>query len=421
MRLPRWLARATRRPRPDAWSDHWFNLTTTETKTGLEINENEALKYSAVWACVKVISEDLASLPLIVYRRDGDRKTRAEKHPAYRLLHDAPNPEMGAMQFRECLQSHLLLWGNAYAEIQQNLRGEPLALWPLRPDQMTVERNEANELVYVYRLTDTGEEVRFARDSILHVAGLGFNGLVGYSPITYNMESVALGLAAEEFGARFFRNDASPRIALRHPGVLKEAASERLKARWNAAYGGLSKAHRVAILEEAMDVVKIGVDAETAQLLGMREFQVNDIARIFRIPPHKIMDLRRATFTNIEHQSIDYVVDTIRPWAIRWEQAINQRVLRGAENLYVEHLMDALLRGDLKSRYDAYAVGRNWGWLSANDVRRRENMDPIEEGGDEYLKPLNMTQLGAEPELPEKKPEGALTEGKQLKLVGGKE
>ena len=401
MRIPftRWEFRARPATRPDAWDDYWFNVPSQETKTGLDMNEDTAMRYSAVWACVRVISEDLASLPLFVYRREGDAKSRRPDHPVYYLLHDSPNPEMTAMQFRECLQSHVLLWGNCYAEIQRNLRGQPIALWPLNPANMTIKRDSANELVYEYRLTDSGELRRFRKEDIFHIGGLGFNGLQGYSVISYQREAIALGVAAEEFGARFFKNDASPRIAIKHPGHLKPETAASIKKSWHEAYGGLSNAHRVAILEEAMTIEKIGISNEDAQFLESRKFQVNDIARIFRVPPHKIMDLERATFSNIEHQGISYVVDTIRPWCVRWEQAIDLRLLDQSGLFFAEHLVDGLLRGDIASRYTAYATARQWGWLSVNDIRRIENMDPIP-NGDTYLEPLNMKEAGTETPTP---------------------
>ena len=386
--------RAAKRPRPDEWDDFWYSVGGGETtKAGIDVTEDTALQLGAVWACVRVIAEDLASLPLFIYRRTGKGKERAMDHPAYRLLHDAPNPEMSAMQLREALQAHILTWGNCYIEIQRNIRGEPIALWPLRPDKMEVERSESNELQYVYSVNS--ERITFDKSDILHIAGLGFNGLIGYSPITYHRETIGLGMAANEFGSRFFGGDATPRMVLKHPGFLKPEGHKTLGERWQAAYGGSANSGKVAILEGGMDLTTVSIPNADAQYLETRKFEVAEIARIFRVPPHKIGDLERATFSNIEHQGIDYVVSTIRPWAVRWEQSINQRLLNGSEEFFAEHLMDGLLRGDLQSRYAAYAVGRLWGWLSVNDIRSLENMNPIKEG-DAYLQPLNMVEVGTE-------------------------
>lgn len=387
--------RAAKQPRPGPWEDFWYQPPSFESKTGVDINEDTALTSSAVWACVRVISETLAALPLHVYRRKGDSgKERAIDSPAYYLLHDAPNPEMTAMQFREVLQAHILLHGNAYAQIVWNMRGDPVALWPLRPDKMEPKRNANDELVYEYKM-DKGEKILFRKEEIIHVPGLGFNGLIGYSPVKYACNAIGLGLAAEEYGARFFANDAMPAIALKHPNSLSKTASDTLKKSWAEAYGGLSNKHKAAVLEEGMDVIKLGIEAEKAQLIESRKFQITDIARIYRVPPHMIMDLERATFSNIEHQGIDFVTHTIMPWAIRWEQQINLKLLGG--KFFAQHLMDGLLRGDIASRYNAYAVGIQNGWLCPNDVRGLENMNPIADGN-EYLRPMNMVPLGTEPE-----------------------
>lgn len=380
--------------RPDPWADEWYENRPITSTTGLDIDQETALMSTAIWACVRVISETLASLPLHIYRRTGEQsKERALDHPAYRLLHDAPNPEMSAMQWRECVQAHILLFGNAYSQIQRNMAGIPIAFWPLRPDRMELKRTESNELVYKYRM-DNGEPELFPKEDILHIPGLGFNGLIGYSPVQYHCNAIGLGLAAEEYGARFFQNDAVPPIVLRHPGILKEDRAKTLAERWNKAYGGLSNKGKTAVLEENMEVIKLGIEAEKAQLIESRKFQVAEICRIYRVPPHLIADLERSTNNNIEHQGIEAVTYTFLPWAIRWEQQIDLKLLGG--KFFAQHLMDGLLRGDIKSRYDAYSVGIQSGWLCPNDVRRLENMNPIKDG-DIYIRPMNMVPLGTDP------------------------
>ena len=382
-------------PWEDGW---WWGNDTYTSSTGVDVTEDNSLTYSAVYACVKVISEDLASLPLFLYRRNGNTKEKATDQDLYYLLHDAPNPEMTAMQFREALQAHLLLYGNAYAEIQKNLRGQPMALWPLNPTRMEVTRNDYDELIYEYTLTDSGQKKTFAKEDIFHVAGLGFNGLVGYSPISYHREAVGAGIAAQEWQGTNFKNGGRLQLVFTHPAP-KAPGEEGRKAfteKIRKEYGGKS-GNTIGVLWEGMTPHTISMTPEDAQFLESRKYNRTEICSIFRVPPHKIMDLERATFSNIEQQSISYVIDAIRPWAVRWEQAINQRLLQGSSRFFAEHNVEGLLRGDIASRYSAYAVARNWGWISVNEIRALENMNPISEG-DGYLQPLNMTELGKEPE-----------------------
>ena len=377
---------------PPGWVERWAGL---ETASGVPVDETRALNLTAVFACVRILAETLSSLPLILYQRQADGgRTRATAHRLYSLLHDAPNPEMSSLELRETLTGHVALWGNGYAEIEYNRGGQVTSLWPLRPDKMGMKR-EGGELIYTYQLPKPDEMGRtsrkFAPWQIFHLRGWGFNGLIGYSPISLARQAIGLGLATEEFGARFFGNGARPGGVLEHPGHLDDEAYNRLKESWDQAHQGLSNAQRIAILEEGLSYKSVGIPPEEAQFLETRKFQVSEIARIFRIPPHMLADLDRATFSNIEHQSIEFVVYTMGPWFARWEQAIGRSLLSTAERAqyFAEFLATALLRGDTVSRYQAYAQGRQNGWLSANDIRRAENMDPVE-GGDMYLVPLNM-------------------------------
>lgn len=374
----------------------WVELgLTSRVASGISVTENSALTSSAVFGCVRVLAETVASLPLIVYQRVGEGKERAPDHYLYNLLHDRPNEFMTSFEFRETLMGHLTLWGNAYTEIEYDARGRTRQLWPLRPDRMLrVEMTADGRRAYQYMLP-SGETVWLSDNNVWHLRGFGGDGLNGYSVIRLMRESIGLGLAAESFGARFFGNDARPGGILEHPGVLGEEAHKRLRESWESRHGGLSGSHRVAILEEGLQYKQIGIPPEDAQFLETRRFQVIEIARAFRVPPHMLGDLERATFSNIEHQSIDFVVHTIRPWLVRWEQSIQQRLMLAEERerFYAEFLVDGLLRGDTQTRYQAYAVGRQNGWLSANDIRELENMNPVE-GGDVYLVPLNMVPAG---------------------------
>ena len=352
----------------------------------------ESMALPSVFSCIRVLGETVAGLPLITYRetRNGGRE-RAANHPLYRVLRRQPNPEMTAFEFEELMTSHCAGWGNAYAQIILDGAGRVRELWPLRPDRMSVER-KGGELRYYY-LQQNGQEVPLAAWQVHHRRAMVMDGLTGMSPLRVAMLAVSLGMATEEFGARFFAQGARPGFLLSHPGELTDKAYERLKRVWNSET--LENAHKVRIIEEGMKVEQIGIPPEEAQFLETRRFQAQEVARLFRMPPHKIGLLENATFSNIEHQAIEFVTDTIRPWLIRNEQAMYRDLLSENEQeaIYFEYLVDGLLRGDTATRYQSYAVARQWGWLSANDIRRMENMPPID-GGDVYLQPLNMSPAG---------------------------
>lgn len=383
---------------------------TPRSATGVNVTPDSALTYSAYYACIRVISETIATLPLLLYRRKDRGKDRASELPLYGLLHDKPNPELTSVEFRETKFAHVLSWGNGYSEIEFNGAGKPTALWPLRPDCMEPYRRGGRfgELRYLYQLPN-GESVDFPAWRIHHLRGLGNDGIVGYSPVRMAMEAIALGLATEEFGARFFGNGARPGILLKHPGKLSDKAMERLEKSWKADHGGLSNAHRVKILEEGLDVTTVGVPPDEAQFLETRKFQVVEMARIFRVPPHMIGDLDRATFSNIEEQSLNFVIYTLRPWLVRDEQRLTADLLNDAERktLMIEYLVDGLLRGNIAGRYQAYQTAVTGGWMTRNEVRERENLNP-EDGLDKPLMPLNMVEVGSQP-APQPTPASAPT------------
>lgn len=358
------------------------------------VTPNNALAIAAVYACVRVLAESVASLPLKPYRRTARGKEVALTHRLYDVLHDMANPEMTSFEFREMMMTHLCLWGNHYSEIELSGRADVLALWPLQPDRVRMDRDEAGGLVYIYDSPGSGQ-VTLPAYRVFHVRGLASNGLKGVSPIGVARNTLRLAANVEQFGASFFDNNATPGGVLEHPGKLSQAAYTRLKESWEERHSGPANAGKPAILEEGIKWASTGMPMSDAQFLETRKFQVGEIARIFRVPPHLIQDLDKATFSNIEHQSLDFVIHSLRPWLVRIEQAITRCLIGPMERkqLFAEFSVDGLLRGDIKTRYDAYAVGRNWGWLSRNDVRRLENMNDIE-GGDDYLTPLNMTVLG---------------------------
>jgi HK97 family phage portal protein len=363
------------------------------TTSGKTVNERTALQTTAVYACVRILAETIASLPLHTFRYTNRGKEKALEHPLYYLLHNEPNSEMTSFVFRETLMSHLLLWGNAYAQIIRDGRGQILSLYPLLPDKMTVDRATNGEIIYQYR-TERGMYL-LRREEVLHIPGLGFDGLIGYSPIAMAKNAIGMAIATEEYGASFFANGANPGGVLEHPGVVKDP--KRVRESWNAVYQGSSNAHRVAVLEEGMKFQAIGIPPEQAQFLETRKFQINEIARIFRVPPHMLADLEKSSFSNIEQQSLEFVKYTLDPWVIRWEMAIQKALFLPSEKkqYFVKFNLDGLLRGDYQSRMTGYATGRQNGWLSSNDIRELENMNPIppELGGDLYLINGNMTKL----------------------------
>ncbi|MDY4883165.1 MAG: phage portal protein [Anaerovibrio sp.] len=372
------------------------------TAAGKSVNEHTAMQVTAVYACVRILSEAIAGLPLNVYRYDADGgRKKVYDHPLYRLLHDEPNPEMTSFVFRETLMSHLLLWGNAYAQIIRNGRGEVVALYPLFPNKMDVSRNRAGKLVYTYtRNSDEAgsrqkfEQAVLKKEDVLHIPGLGFDGLIGYSPIAMAKNAIGIAIATEEYGATFFSNGATPGGILEHPGIVKDP--ERLRQSWHAQFSG-KNSHNVAVLEEGMTYKQMAIPPNEAQFLETRKFQINEIARIFRVPPHMVGDLEKSSFSNIEQMSLEFVMYTLNPWIVRWEQALHQALLLPFEKgIYSFRFnVDGLLRGDYQSRMNGYAVARQNGWMSANDIRELENMNPIpdDEGGGLYLINGNMTKL----------------------------
>lgn len=368
------------------------------TRAGVDVTPDRALQLSAVYACVRVLAETLASLPLITYQEQKPRgKRRAADHPYYRLLHDIANPEMSSFEFRETLMGHVALRGNGYAHKQFNRAGQVMALWPLHPDRVSPLRKDDGSLAYEHRPVKGPAKI-YDEVEIFHVRGLSSNGVVGLNPIAMQRESLGESVAMQEYGGAFYGNDATPGGILEHPGKLGDDAHKRLRESWEKRHQGAGNRRKLAILEEGMKYHQITVSPEDAQYLETRKFKVSDIARIFLVPPHMIMDLERATFSNIENQSIGFVVFTMRPWLVRWEQAL-VRSLFGVGDYRAEFLVDGLLRGDSQSRNASYAVGRQWGWLSANDVREFDNQNPIA-GGDTYLVPMNMVTTQSRDGLP---------------------
>jgi len=300
------------------------------------------------------------------------------------------------------LMTHLLLWGNAYAQVIRNGKDEVVALYPLMPNKMQVNRDNNGHLYYQYSHsndeapTAKGNTVILQPSDVLHIPGLGFDGLVGYSPIAMAKNAIGLAIATEEYGSKFFANGAAPSGVLEHPGTIKDPT--KVRDAWMSQFGGSSNSGKVAVLEEGMKYTPISISPEQAQFLETRKFQINEIARIFRVPPHMVGDLEKSSFSNIEQQSLEFVKYTLDPWVVRWEQSIQRTLLSPEEKkrYFVKFNLEGLLRGDYQSRMNGYATARQNGWMSANDIRELENLDriPAEEGGDLYLINGNMLPLG---------------------------
>lgn len=373
----------------------WRSLYGTASVTGALVTADSAMRVAAVNAAVNVISKTMASLPLHVYERVGTGKTRAVSHPLYELLHSKPNSWQTSFEFRSMMQWHLCLRGNAYALIVWAGRDRVLELLPLHPDRMTVSQREDMSLVYEYQRTN-GSRMEIPADEILHIRGMSSDGIVGRSVLEDARDVLGVAQATQEYAGRLFKNDATPGVVIKSPKPLGKEAANRLRESWNQAFSGAGNARRTAVLEDGLTIERISMTADDSQFLETRKMSRSEIAGLFGVPAHMIGDMDRATFSNIEHQGIEFATHCIRPWAVNWEQALGRALFVAPWQYFAEFNLDALSRGDIKSRYDAYAVGRNWGWLSANDIRALENLNPIE-GGDVYLEPLNMRQAGERP------------------------
>jgi HK97 family phage portal protein len=353
------------------------------TVSGKAVNERTAMRNSAVYACVRVLSEAVAGLPLHIHRRDGRYRETAYNHPLHRLLAKEPNSEMTSFVFREVLMGHILIYGNAFVQITRNGRGHPTALYPLLPCNMSVTRDSDEQLLYTYN-SDKGQ-VKLRRYNVLHIPGMGFDGIMGYSPITIAQQSLGAAFAVEEYGSRYFANGANPGGVLEFPGTVKDI--KRVKESWNAGHQGSANAGKIAVLEEGAKFSAISISPEQSQFLESRKFSINEICRIFRVQPHLIADLERATFSNIEHQSLEFVKYSLEPWVVRWEQSMEKSLLLPSEksDYYIKFNMDGLLRRTYKERMDGYSTGIQNGFLSPNDVRTFEDLNPIDDpSGDKY-------------------------------------
>lgn len=384
---------------PTQWLVDMFN---PNSASGQNVTEENAMNHTGVYSAVRVIAETIASLPLNVYADlpDGGKK-KAKSNYLYPLLHNKPNDLMTSFTWRETMLSHLLLWGNHYSQLELGNDGKIKGIWPLMPGRMQVKKR--NKRLYYDYTTDGGKQVTFDQSEILHIPGLGFDGLVGKSVISMAKEAIGLGLSAEEFGARFFSQGAQPGGIIEYPGQMSEEAYQRYKKGVNKKYSGVGNSHKIMVLEEGLKYHQTSISPDDAQFLETRKFQIEEVARIFRVPPHMLADLERATFSNIEQQSINFVVNTIRPWLVRIEQVLNDKLISDRNNSnYIKFVVEGLLRGDAESRAAYYREMSNIGAMTINEIREKEDMNPLEDGDRSFV-PLNMIPLsdyGMSPNAP---------------------
>jgi len=391
-----------------AWRSYWkgpYNLSSITAKffsdgvasaTGVSVSEQTALTYSAFWACVNAISTDVASLPLILYKRDKDGgKTRFTTSKTYQLLHDEPNPEMTSMSMRQTLQAHALTWGGGFAEIERDQLDRPKYLWPITPDRVTMVRDRVGNVAYAVSNSLGDPDIIPAAD-MLHIPGLGFDGTGGYSVVAMARESIGLGLATERFGGTFFGGGSTFGGVLSFPGPRPpEMSDKNYIDALNTSHQGVERAHRFLRLYNGAKYERLGIPPNDAQFLETRLHQVEEMCRWFRMPPHKIQHLARSTNNNIEHQGLEYYTDTLRPWLVRWEQEINRKLIAPLERRqqFAEHNVDGLLRGDSAARAEFFTKMFTLGAYSINMILEKENLNGIGPSGDVHFVPLNMTPV----------------------------
>ncbi len=357
---------------PSRWLLDAFGVRNSES--GVTVNQSTALNVSAVYRANNKISNTFATLPIQLFRRTGRGNELASDHPRYALMHDAPCPEMTPFRFKRFTASGRTLWGNGCAEIQRNGAGDPIWLWPIHPSRVSVSRNDNNDVVYVVQ-NDRGAPTTIAAENVFHVMGYSWDGMQGVSPVLLARDSIGLTKSAENYGNRFLKNDARPSGVIEHPLKLGEVAAQNLRNSWRTAQGGENQ-HSIAVLEEGMKFNPIGMPNEAMQFLELRQFQIVEIARWFDVPPHMLMDYSEAHYDNVENSKIEFAEDAILPLAKDWEEEANRKLLSEqdrAEGYFFECNMNGLLRADTKTRYEVYAIGRQWGIKSANDCRRLEN------------------------------------------------
>ncbi len=373
-------------------------LRGTLSSAGLVVTPEVALRNMTVLACIRIISQSLASVPLVLYQRDGRQRRRATDHAVYAVLAQTGNSEMTAYEVREARVAHCMAWGNAYAEIQYDSNYQVKGLWPLAPDRVGVERAENGRLQYTYWSDGTGQGYVLPAYRVMHTRYTVLRGVTGMSPIRQAMNALGVATAAEEFGAKYFANGSRPSIILKHPGRMTKDAYERLRASFSENWEGLQNAHRINILEDGVAPEVVGIPPEEAQFLQTREYQVQEIARLYGVPLHMLAVSQTATFASAEQDAINFRQFTLLEWARRDEQRLMADLLTAEERkagYYIEYLLDGLERATIDTRTTAYSTMIQNGVMMPNEARERENLDPVP-GGDVLLLPLNMQQIGVD-------------------------
>lgn len=381
-----------------AGDDYWYQPRGLPTKAGVIVDAESAKTIPAVFACVRVIAETVATLPLDIFKRlDNGTKQKYATHPLQETLHNQANPYQTAVEFRELMTAFALLRGSAFALIDQpDPAREQYDLIPLHPDLMKVRYYGEYGEVRRYFYGTQQKEIR--AEDIFHLRGFDGVGIANAA-----RESMALTKATEEYGQRFFGQGQRPVGFLSVPQndkrlPMNDIVFKRMQEQLKETYAGLEKSHQIAVLEDGMTWQAMGLSAEDSQFLETRKFQTEEIARWFRVPPHKIGHLDKATYSNIEQQSIEFLTDCLRPWLVRWEQTIRRDLITQPRFYYAEHNVDAILRGDMETRYTAYATAIDKGIMNPNEVRSKENMNPRDDPwGDAYTRNLNQTTT-ADPE-----------------------
>lgn len=359
---------------------------------GVVVSPEMALKNMGLYAAITTIVEPLSHMPIPLIEIDGDNRIKRKDHPVHKLLNAVFNDEHHSMEGREMLFGHYLLRGNAFAQILRTRSGKPAQLWVLHPDRMRVERR-SGQLFYIYT-TATGSEVVLPKSDILHLRNLtNSDGLLGVGFIQLAGNALGLSVATEKYASKLYQQGARPSGVIKHPAKLGDKTMDRLRKQFTELYAGIENYGKMAILEEGMEWQKLGLSAEEAQIMQSRKFQIEEIARGLRVPGHKVGLLDKATFSNIEHQNLEFIVFTLMGHARRFEYTVVRDLLSEQERGILEpkYNFNSLSRGDIKTRSEAYAIGRQWGWLSADDIRELEDQDPLPDGqGKIYLIPLNM-------------------------------
>jgi HK97 family phage portal protein len=378
-----------------AWDRSLWNMIGSQSLSGEQVNEYTSLTYSAFWNAIVQLSGPIGTLPLHLLQKKGRSTVHATNKPIYRVMHDQCNPYATASSVRSALMAHVLTWGNAYAEKILDPMGRVQEIWPITPHRVS-PRWGANGIEYVIRVDN--ESITMSKDRILHLHGLGYDGLTGYSIVSMARKSIGLGMAMETFGSLYFGSGTHPGMIVKHPTKLSAQGHDNLQRSLTEKYSGLGQSHRILLLEEGMSAEKVAIPLNDAQFLESRQFQIPEMARWFNIPPHKLKDLSKSSFSNIESEQRSFYIDSILPWLVMLEQQYNTQLLtlqeQTKENLYFNHNVDGILRANQTDRARFYQIMFNIGGMSINDILEKENMDPLKDKmADEHFVPLNMVPL----------------------------